>query len=205
MITGQLAVSLDNALLYADLERKVAARTEALKEANDQLELLAITDPLTGLANRRRLTDMLDAEWRSALRTQTSIGIAMIDIDHFKLYNDHYGHPAGDICLRKVATAIGQTIRDTDLLARYGGEEFAIVLPGATHRTARLVAERLCRAVVRLAEPHILVDSQIVTISVGVAACIPTTDSTAEHLIKAADSALYQAKDKGRNRVCSSV
>lgn len=205
LITGQLSVSLDNALLYADLERKVTARTEALKEVNDQLELLAITDPLTGLANRRRLTDMLDAEWRSALRTQTSIGIAMLDIDHFKLYNDHYGHPAGDRCLRGVATAIGRTIRDTDLLARYGGEEFVIVLPGASAAVTMVVAERVRQSVADLAEPHLRTTAQIVTISVGIATTVPTPGTSAEQLIKLADTELYRAKGAGRNRISVSA
>jgi GAF domain-containing protein/predicted Ser/Thr protein kinase len=129
LIAGQLAVSFDNALVYASLERKVAERTEALAEANRRLEVLSVTDALTGLANRRRLTETLEAEWRQALRPKLSVALAMVDIDHFKQYNDHYGHPAGDECLRRVAEVLRQHVRDSDLVARYGGEEFSIVLP----------------------------------------------------------------------------
>ena len=201
LITGQLSVSMDNALRYADLEAKVTARTEALKSANKQLALLAVTDPLTGIANRRRLKDILDLEWRHSIRTRSAIGISMIDIDHFKLYNDRYGHPVGDECLRSVAATINGTIRDTDLLARYGGEEFAIVLPRADIIAARWVAERVRLAVSALAIPHELSASGIVTISVGVAAGVASTQSTAEQLISAADVELYRAKRHGRNRI----
>lgn len=201
LIAGQLAVSLDNALLYASLERQVAARTSKLKELNDQLELLAITDPLTGLANRRHLMDVLASEWHSSIGTHASIGLAMIDVDHFKLYNDHYGHPAGDRCLRAVAKAISQSVRDADLLARYGGEEFAIILPGATVPITRLVAERVRNAVASLREPHALSERGIVTISVGIAAASPGSGNSAEQLVKIADTELYRAKDGGRDRV----
>ncbi len=205
LIAGQLAVSLDNAMLYRDLERKVAERTQALQAANEQLELLAITDPLTGLANRRRLTDILDAEWRRSIRPGTPIAVAMIDVDQFKLYNDRYGHPAGDECLCKVATAIRLTIRETDLVARYGGEEFAVVLPSTDERDAATIAERVRAAVAGLALPHASVATEIVTVSVGVAATVPNRTGTPEQLIKFADSQLYEAKRTGRNRVVLGV
>ena len=201
LITGQLSVSLDNALLYASLERKVAERTEALREANEQLELLATTDPLTSLANRRHFTEALDLEWRRAVRPDSPLAIAMLDIDHFKLFNDHYGHPAGDECLRQVAQAIKDSVRDTDLVARYGGEEFIVVLPGTSKVDALMVAERIRRAVEKLARPHELTEPGIVTVSVGVACGPPTVVETAEQLIKVADTALYDAKHAGRNRV----
>ncbi len=137
LIAGQLAVSLDNALLYASLEHKVAERTEALEAANQQLELLSATDPLTGLANRRRMTAVLDTEWRRAQRSGRPISIVMIDIDHFKLYNDHYGHLAGDECLGRVADAMLRPIRDNDLLARYGGEESPTSPSGSGPRSPR--------------------------------------------------------------------
>jgi diguanylate cyclase (GGDEF)-like protein len=201
LVTGQLSVSLDNALLYANLERKVAERTQQLREVNDQLERLAVTDALTGLFNRRHLMDVLAAEWKFSQGSRSSLAIAMIDVDHFKLYNDHRGHLAGDQCLRLVAAAIASSVRETDLLARYGGEEFAIILPGANLDLARAVAERVRQTVANLAEPHPLTPRGVVTISVGVAAVVPSEQVTLERLIAAADRALYQAKAAGRDRV----
>ena len=201
LIAGQLSVSVDNAMLYAALERKVAERTEALKAANEQLELLASTDALTGLPNRRRLTDTLDAEWRRSIRSALPVAVAMIDIDHFKLYNDHYGHPAGDECLRRVAAAIRANIRDSDLAARFGGEEFALVLPGTDDADGARVAERVRAAVAGMAEPHELAGHGIVTVSIGVASAVPTRLTTAAQLMKTADGELYEAKRTGRNRV----
>jgi diguanylate cyclase (GGDEF)-like protein len=201
LIAGQLSVSLDNALVYAALERRVAERTEELRAVNEKLELLAVTDPLTGLANRRRLAETLEVEWRRAVRPRLPLAVAMVDIDHFKLYNDHYGHPAGDECLRRVATAISGAIRDTDLVARYGGEEFAIVLSGADAGVAGRIAERVRAAVAELAEPHELAGPGIVTVSVGAAATVPTQMTTPEQLIKTADGELYEVKRSGRNRV----
>jgi diguanylate cyclase (GGDEF)-like protein len=201
LIAGQLTVSIDNALVYASLERKVAERTEELAEANRRLELLTVTDPLTGLANRRRLTDVLEAEWWRGLRSTEPIGLAMVDIDNFKKYNDYYGHQGGDECLRLVAQALQGSIRSTDLVARYGGEEFCIVMPGADPDGALRVAQRACQAVADLRAPHAAVDSGIVTISVGVTSAVPTTGDLPDHLIKAADEVLYEAKRAGRNRV----
>ncbi|WP_155325077.1 diguanylate cyclase domain-containing protein [Desulfosarcina ovata] len=205
LIAGQLSVSLDNAMLYTKLERKVAERTQALQAANDQLELLAVTDALTGLSNRRHLTETLDMEWRRAIRPGTSLAVAMIDIDEFKCYNDHYGHQSGDDCLREVAAAMQRTVRDTDLAARYGGEEFTIVLPKTDLTTAHGVAERIRTTIAALAEPHVKAKHRIVTISIGVAATVPTPTTTAEQLLKAADNALYEAKRTGRNRVVAAA
>ncbi|MEV7627733.1 diguanylate cyclase [Actinoplanes sp. NPDC089786] len=201
LVAGQLTVSLDNALVYASLERKVAERTEELAEANCRLEQLTLTDPLTGLANRRRLTEALEAEWVRALRSGEPIGLAMIDIDNFKKYNDRYGHQGGDECLRRVARALAASVRGTDVVARYGGEEFSIIMPGTTLARAGQVAERACQAVAELREPHALADRGIVTISAGVTAAAPATGAQPDSLIKLADEALYDAKRAGRNRV----
>ncbi|MFI5845269.1 diguanylate cyclase [Catenuloplanes sp. NPDC051500] len=201
LIAGQLSVSLDNALLYASLERKVAERTEALRAANEQLETLAVTDPLTGLANRRRLTEVLEEAWRRAVRPRLPLALALADIDHFKLYNDFYGHPAGDECLRQVSRTLLRAVRDTDTVARFGGEEFVAVLPGADLDTAVVVAERMRAAVAALAHRHELADAGIVTVSIGVAAIIPDRTGLHETLIKMADEALYSAKRAGRNRI----
>jgi diguanylate cyclase (GGDEF)-like protein len=203
LIAGQLAVSLDNAMVYSSLERKVAERTEALADANTRLERLAITDALTGLANRRRLGDILDAEWRRALRSRSTLAVAMIDIDHFKGYNDHYGHAGGDECLRRVATSLAGAVRKADFVARYGGEEFTVVLPGTDLAGARIVAERARAAVEALAEPHAVAPRGIVTISIGIAAIDVSVDHSADDLVKAADVHLYAAKRDGRNRVAS--
>ncbi len=201
LIAGQLAVSLDNALLYSSLERRVAERTEALAAANLQLEALSRSDALTGLSNRRRFDAVLESEGRRAARAGTGLGLVMIDIDHFKLYNDHYGHVRGDQCLRSVAAALKSCIRqDIDLVARYGGEEFAVILPGADLKFAKNVAERVRTAVTALREPHAASPNGHVTISLGVAASNPGPGGS-DHLLEQADAALYQAKQAGRNRV----
>jgi diguanylate cyclase (GGDEF)-like protein len=202
LIAGQLAVSLDNAMLYASLERKVAERTVALEAANQRLEMLAITDGLTGLANRRHFNEVLEVEWKRALRSGSSIGLAMIDIDQFKLYNDHYGHLGGDECLKRVAACIkaGQRVVG-DLAARYGGEEFVLVLPGTDLAGAYTVAERLRRRVAKLLEPHATSLHGMVTISVGITAFVPSEDATAAQHLEVADTALYEAKHHGRNQV----
>ena len=201
LIAGQLAVSLDNALVYASLERKVGERTRQLALANERLEQLSTTDPVTGLANRRRLEEVMTAEWHRATRSGEPLALAMVDIDLFKAYNDHYGHTAGDRCLQGVAAELSRTVRDKDLSARYGGEEFAIVMPNTDATTAHRVAERLRAAIVALAEPHLLVPNGIVTVSIGVAATVPTPDGRLEGLMEQADAQLYRAKLAGRNRV----
>jgi diguanylate cyclase (GGDEF)-like protein len=201
LIAGQLAVSLDNAMVYASLEHKVAERTEALAIANARLERLAVTDTLTGLANRRRLAEILDAEWRRAVRYRTTLAVAMIDVDHFKGYNDHYGHGGGDECLRRVATSLAESVRNTDYVARYGGEEFVIVLPETDLAGTLIVAERVRAAVETLAEPHAAAPRGIVTVSIGIAAVEPSVGQSVDDLVKTADVQLYDAKHKGRNRV----
>jgi len=201
LIAGQLAVSLDNAQVYTSLEHRVHERTQQLAAANQRLEQLSVTDPMTGLANRRRLDEALQAEWHRATRQHTPLALAMIDIDQFKLYNDHYGHTVGDRCLRQIATCLATGTRTTDLPARYGGEEFAIVMPATDLHAATQLTQRLRVAVVRLAEPHPLADNHIVTVSIGVTATTPTPHDDPTSLIELADIALYQAKDHGRNRV----
>ena len=201
LVTGQLAVSFDNALLYASLERKVAERTEELEQANFRLELLSTTDPLTGLANRRQLTEALEREWHRARRDGSPLAVAMIDIDHFKQYNDQYGHPAGDECLRRVAAALTAQARRNDLIVRYGGEEFAVVMPETDRNGAHRLAERAVAAIAALQIPHALADLGIVTVSIGIAAVMPTQTGSALHLVERADALLYQAKRNGRNRV----
>jgi diguanylate cyclase (GGDEF)-like protein len=205
LIAGQLAVSLDNALVHTSLERKVIERTEQLASANRRLEQLSITDPLTGLANRRHLDEVLDAEWHRAGRQGTPLAFAMIDVDHFKSYNDHLGHAAGDRCLQRVAACLAAGVRDTDLAARYGGEEFAVVMAGTDTETAARVAHRLRAAVAKLAEPHPGVTDRIVTVSIGVVATVPSIGGRMSELVDRADAAMYDAKRDGRNRVVAAA
>ncbi len=201
LIAGQLAVSVDNALLYRRLEDKVTERTQELQAVNAQLETLTITDPLTTLANRRGFDHALADNWRKARAAGTPIAVAMIDIDYFKRYNDHYGHPAGDTCLQHVAHALISSTRSTDVVCRYGGEEFATIFPGADTDHAAAAAECARAAVANLAIPHTSTAAGIVTLSIGVAGTIPTSDTTPDALIATADTALYRAKEDGRNRV----
>ncbi|MBV1854733.1 diguanylate cyclase domain-containing protein [Catellatospora tritici] len=205
LIAGQLAVSLDNASVLASLERKVAQRTEELTAANARLELLSSTDALTGLANRRRWEQRLAGEWERASRTGAPLALAMVDIDHFKPYNDHYGHPAGDDCLQRVAGALTRNLRQIDLVARYGGEEFAVLMPGIGVERARQVGERLRGAVAALDEPHAVTSDGIVTVSVGVASMTPGPGRDAEGLVRLADVELYRAKRSGRNQVSAAA
>lgn len=175
------------------------------KEAQMALQSLVTKDGLTGIANRRCFDEGLAAEWLRALRDQTSLAIVMIDVDHFKRYNDSYGHQKGDDCLKKVARAMGEKIfRPADLVARYGGEEFVILMPNTDIAGACLVAERIVQHVHGLSIPHETSDAaDFVSISAGVAASVPAPNLAADQLLAAADSALYAAKHAGRNRFSS--
>jgi diguanylate cyclase (GGDEF)-like protein len=181
-------------------ERRATEHTAALAAVNSRLEVLNRKDPLTGLANRRTLDETLDNAWDDGRRTGRPVGILMIDIDHFKRYNDHYGHPAGDACLRLVATTLAGNVRDTDVVVRYGGEEFAVILPGANLVTAYELAERVRSAVMELRQEHAGSPDGHLSVSVGVASAVPGPER-AENLIRAADRALYGAKHHGRNGV----
>ncbi len=189
---------------HAQMERLVAEKTEALRLANEHLSRLSFADSLTGLANRRRLDETLEAEWRRAARSQTPLAVIIADIDAFKAYNDTLGHPEGDKCLIAVADVIRQGAgRAGDFAARYGGEEFMILIPGMDRAAAVAHAEMLRQACEARAIPHPASPvGPVVTISLGVAACVPADDASSAVLIAAADAALYQAKRDGRNRVC---
>jgi diguanylate cyclase (GGDEF)-like protein len=204
LIAGQLAICLDNALVYASLEQKVAERTEQLTIANQRLEQLSTTDPLTGLANRRRLEDVLRAEWHRAESARRPLAVAMADIDRFKWYNDRFGHAAGDRCLQRVASILLHHVREVDLVARYGGEEFAIIMPDADLDTAVHIADRLRNQIVALAQPHPLTDEGIITASIGVSVASASADGSWEDLLTRADEQLYRAKRAGRNQVQAS-
>ena len=187
------------------LEQRVQQRTAELDAANRRLEALSMTDALTGVANRRSFDAVLDAEWDRAWRSGVPLSLILVDVDHFKAYNDTYGHQGGDDCLRDVAAAMQRMVtRASDCIARYGGEEFAVLLPGATASEANANAERLRRAVEAVALPHRSSSAaDIVTISVGVATMTPAAGGSQAELVRAADEALYRAKREGRNRVVS--
>ena len=203
----------DEGLIYG-AARDVTERyqtQEALREMNERLQVQAgilktqaYVDGLTGVANRRRFDEALESEWRRCRRDRKSLAVLLKDIDYFKLFNDHYGHQAGDAALQAVAKVLkNQLGRSHDLVARYGGEEFVCLLPDSDLSGASSKGDELRRLVMELNLEH--VQSQeygVVTISVGVAALIPEGDVTDDMLVARADAALYEAKRAGRNRVC---
>lgn len=184
------------------LARLVGEKTRELKMVNEELQLLANSDGLTAIGNRRQFEEFLTAEWQRAVRGKTEISLILFDIDHFKLFNDTYGHRAGDECLKKVARALSQTIkRPTDLAARFGGEEFVIVLGGTDSVGALSIAGQAVEFVNELKIHHAKSEtSKYVTISVGVATTYAKQGISPNDLIETADKALYQAKETGRNK-----
>jgi diguanylate cyclase (GGDEF)-like protein len=211
LLCAQAAVSLENARLYDQLrqysyqlEMKVAERTAELEEANQELYRMATLDGLTLVANRRHLDAFLQAQWQQHQLTQRPLGFLLCDIDYFKPYNDYYGHQQGDDCLKQVAQLLSRAAaRPRDLVARYGGEEFAIILPDTDIGGASQVAERIVLEAQRLQLPHLRSDIlPYITMSAGVASLVPQADMTWDDLIAAADQALYQAKEAGRNQYC---
>ncbi|MBL8472643.1 MAG: diguanylate cyclase [Rhodocyclaceae bacterium] len=173
-----------------------------LKWRTDLLEQLANLDGLTGIANRRRFNEMLEAEWKRAGRADTPLTLLMMDVDHFKLYNDHYGHGAGDDCLREIADALAAALpRTGDVAARYGGEEFAAILPGCSREGAAAVAERIQSLVAAKVIPHAKsATASNVTVSIGTCTLEPGDPRSHTEVLEAADQALYRAKQEGRNR-----
>jgi diguanylate cyclase (GGDEF)-like protein len=176
---------------------------EKRKQAEESLARLALLDGLTGLANRRRFDAALDAEWKRAHRDGSTLALLMIDVDNFKAYNDHYGHPCGDTILTTISQTIAATVlRPGDLAARYGGEEFAVILPATAAAHAVVIAERIRTVVAELNLPHIGTPAGVVTVSIGAAALEPRTSGAITELLREADAALYESKSAGRNR-CS--
>lgn len=192
-VVDQIAIAIQQSLLY-----------EKLQQANQELKRLAMMDGLTRIANRRCFDEQLAYEWTRLTRDQAPLGLIFCDIDYFKYFNDTYGHLIGDVCLQQVAEALAQSgQRASDLVARYGGEEFAIILPNTDAPGALQVAEKIRQIIFDLNIPHC--SSQVceqLTVSLGVATMIPSVNDAYEVLVLAADRALYQAKQSGRNRVC---
>ncbi|WP_370655763.1 sensor domain-containing diguanylate cyclase [Paracraurococcus lichenis] len=197
------------------LRNPVTGRTEGIvavkrdvterKALERRLAALARTDGLTGLPNRRAFDEALALEWSRARRESTPVSLLLLDVDRFKLFNDTYGHPAGDACLRAVAGAVASAVhRPADLVARYGGEEIVVLLPNTSAAGAEMLAEQVRAAVEAVGLTHTAnLPSSVVTVSVGVATALPAADPDlfAEALLAAADAALYSAKHSGRNRV----
>ena len=167
------------------------------------LERLAATDYLTQIPNRRTFDERLVQEWTRAQRDKTPLSLAMLDLDFFKTYNDHYGHSAGDHCLQSIASAIKHPLRrPTDFCSRYGGEEFAVILPNTDSTGAQLVLEEIRQAVLDLAIAHGFSSiAPTLTISTGFTTAVPTAGNTPEQALRIADNALYLAKLQGRNRI----
>lgn len=196
--------------LIGERERAQQALTEAqhaLESVNRELERLSLQDGLTGLSNRRHFDMALEEEFKRAMRAHTPLALLMIDVDFFKRFNDTYGHPAGDDCLKQLGTALRLAhSRPGDLAARYGGEELVVLLPNTDTGGAAELAERFRQAVLEQAIPHAGNPAGFVTVSIGVASCRPgRNQASGNALIEAADKALYRAKDGGRNRVCADL
>jgi len=184
-------------------EKEIITLATKLKEANEKLNRLSMTDGLTGIANRRLFDKKIEHEWKRAQRAQQPLSLIMIDIDYFKLYNDNYGHQAGDKCLKKVASALKNTLRrPADFVARYGGEEFIVIIPETHCDAASDIAEALRNAVISLNIPHPTPDqNRWVTVSLGVASVTPKEGQPFQELIYKSDTALYKAKHSHRNSV----
>ncbi|NHZ96396.1 diguanylate cyclase [Massilia sp. CCM 8734] len=184
--------------------RALRESQEQLVVMNLELKRLSNSDGLTGLANRRHLNELLESEWKRAVRSREALSVLMIDVDDFKRYNDHYGHLAGDEVLKTVADAVRAAAeRPADLAARFGGEEFILVLPCTELAGALFVAEKLRMTLDMLALPHAAASSNThLTVSIGVASTVPLLGDRTQRLVGASDAALYEAKRTGRNRVC---
>ena len=200
-------LAIDAGAIYDDTGALIAV-VETLRdmtvqrEAQLALEQLATKDGLTGIANRRAFDDALQTEWGRAIRESKPISLLMVDVDHFKNYNDCFGHPAGDECLKRVAEVMATSLlRPGDFVARYGGEEFSVILPDVDRAGAMLLAERIRMAVEQLHMPNGNSNGATLTVSVGAATANALGKIPATEVLRAADAALYQAKHEGRNRV----
>jgi diguanylate cyclase (GGDEF)-like protein len=194
-------------LVYITISISTLWEHRKIKLDNQSLFYLANYDGLTQVANRRRFDEYMQQQWEKMTRKKSYLSLILCDVDFFKRYNDTYGHQAGDVCLKKVAQAMTQGVKKTtDLVARYGGEEFAVVLPDTNLQQAIEIGESIRSQLQTLAIPHTTSDvSDQITLSLGIASVVPSHDITPALLIKATDEALYQAKQQGRDRYCTSV
>lgn len=195
----QLRSTIQSLKIEVDRHNQTVKKLEA---ANHALSRLANLDGLTQVANRYCFDELLSEEWFRLARDRKPIGIVLCDVDHFKVYNDHYGHQAGDECLRKIARAIHKSARrPADLVARYGGEEFVALLPGTGTEGVKSVSANICAAIRNLKLPHAQsASSTVVTISVGGCSLVPDGSMLPNTLVDLADQALYKAKSQGRNQ-----
>lgn len=201
---GQQKLKLEDKTLDLDIKiKELEALKGELETKNKVLEQLTMEDRLTSLGNRRCFDITLLAEWKRGLRFKQPLSLVMVDIDHFKLYNDTYGHQEGDICLKRVCNALNSTLkRQCDIITRYGGEEFIAILPDTDSEGAIQVGERMLNAIDSLDISHNTSETlDHITVSVGVATLIPVQSSMPEFLVKAVDNALYKAKENGRNKL----
>ena len=181
---------------------RISTRQQEICKVHRQLKDIAILDSLTGIPNRRHFDDTLAAEWKRCIRTESPLSIVISDVDFFKQFNDIYGHQAGDVCLKAVASSLSESLfRVEDTVARYGGEEFVAILPGTDACGAYAVAERMRQSARDLHIPHQLGIDGRVSCSFGVASTRPSVDKAPLQLLRTADAGLYAAKRAGRNRV----
>ena len=194
-LTTQVAIAIQQSQICCQLQT-----------ANQKLQQLAILDGLTNIANRRYFDLVLENEWQRLTREKQPLSLILCDVDHFKLYNDTYGHQQGDRCLRKIAKILKKsTRRPADLPARYGGEEFAIILPNTDAEGALFIAENIARKLAKKQLPHKTSSvNHYVTCSMGISTIIPSTQASFKTIIEAADRLLYQAKGSGRNCIATS-
>ena len=206
---GSLVIGYLLGFIQDSRERTVFLQSQLLEQEKEQLETLSETlaqasrsDKLTGLPNRRHFDEMLDMQWKLAMREGKPVNLMFMDIDDFKAFNDYYGHQVGDDCLLRVAKALGsQALRGSDFIARYGGEEFVALFPGTDAEGLRAIAHRLIAAVDALQIPHARARAaEHVTLSVGIATVTPTPENHHSDLVRMADEALYTAKGTGRHR-----
>lgn len=200
---AELRARLDVGQRIVNLQQELAKRIQDLTDLNAKLEEMSYLDPLTQLPNRRQMEVMLDREWSRAMRIGHSLAVIMIDIDSFKLYNDKYGHPAGDQCLQKVSNVLRDTLRrGSDFVARYGGEEFLVILPETDEKQALQTAQRLCDSVreAGIEQEGGRAGLGVVTISLGVTVGLPVESDVLADFLKQADTGLYEAKENGGNQ-----